>query len=179
MHVHPDVHKLAQEKQNLLFLVSIPSSECWFLTGYFAKRKTVPKNQHNMICSYKIIGNEDYKVLVTIQHRRVNNVNNQHWVWREAVQSFCSGPVSGVESHPEKPGNLRTVYFRVVDSFVSHLVKFIYYWYFCRRLKLLFQFVIAPKWFKCTGCSCLKVQLEQNTCFRSKKKKVLGSVFYL
>lgn len=74
-----DAHKFSQKKTDLLFSVSVPSSECLFLTGYFLKKKTVPKSVDNMtVCSCEITGNEDCKILVTIQYRRVSNINNQH-----------------------------------------------------------------------------------------------------
>lgn len=43
----------------------------------WANRKSfVPKSWDNMICGFEITGNEEYKILVTIQYRRVNNNNH-------------------------------------------------------------------------------------------------------
>lgn len=77
-------------------------------------------------CSCEIIGNEDCKMLVTIQYRRVNSINNQHLEF-EVKQFSHSAPDPHVVTKDisEKPGNFRIIYFSDVDSFVSHLTKFI------------------------------------------------------
>lgn len=71
---HRIAHKCSQEEQ-ILFSVSMPPSECLFLTRYFVKKKNISKNRDNMTaCSCEMSGNEDCKILVTIQYRRVNNI---------------------------------------------------------------------------------------------------------
>ena len=94
--------------------VIFTSSETLFPIGYFGNGQTEIHLSHSwdsmMICSCEIIGNEEYRILVTIQYRRINKKNNQHCELRQFNHSALN-PCLVIKATPEESGNLKVIYF--------------------------------------------------------------------